>query len=409
MQSTTVPRNVLIVGGSFAGLMHALVFLSLPNPPTVRILERSPTGLLHNQGAGIVAQPSLQEFMQEYVRPGRDTLVVSPQRHYLNRKGEEIAESVEHREQRMTSWDLTYHLLRWRVDGLESEYVKGLQQDDRPRAKYENGCTVTNIEDAGSEGVKVTWKHQDRNDDQTAVFDLVIAADGPSSSLRRILEPSVQRNYVGYVAWRGTVPEAEMSEAMVTAFSEKFTFFHGEGNQTLAYLIPGHDGTLAKGQRLLNWVWYSNYEEGSKELEELMTDIHGKRHAITLPVGTMQPSVFEMQKQHASDILSPQFAEAVRKTEQPFIQAITDVISPSNRYLDGKVLLVGDAVAGFRPHTAASAGQAALDALYLGKWMRGDIDQSEYDEGVMTYARDMQKQGVMLGQKSQFGKHRFAE
>lgn len=402
------PKSVIIVGGSLAGLMHALTFLSQPSPPQVRILERSPTALLHNQGAGVVAGGETLQFFQEYVRPRRDMAVTSPMRHYLDRKGEVIPQSVEHRAQRMTSWDLLYHLLRWRVEGLRSEYVEGLQDDDRPKAVYENGCTITNIEDAGSDGVRLTWKHKDQEENQSATADLVIAADGGSSTIRRILLPAVERKYVGYVAWRGTAPENELSDVSKAVFIEKFTFYHSDGIQDLGYVIPGQDGTLEKGQRLFNWVWYCNYPEGSLELEKLMTDTNGKRHAITLPVGTMQPDVWEEQKAYAASVLPFQFAEAVSKTKQPFIQAITDHISPRNSLLDGKVLLVGDALAGFRPHTAASTSQAAFDALTLGSWMRGEIAAEEYNQQVMEYAKKLQKHGVMLGERSQFGRHPLA-
>ncbi|KAK3703339.1 hypothetical protein LTR37_014551 [Vermiconidia calcicola] len=399
------PKSVIIVGGSLAGLMHALAFLSLPNPPRVRILERAPTALLHNQGAGVVAGGETLQFFEEYVRPGREISVRSPMRHYLNRTGEEMPESVEHRTQRMTSWDLLYHLLRWRVEGMQSEYVEGLEDDDLPKAEYENGCSVTKVEDAGTGGVRVTWTQTETGESQTAVADLLIAADGGSSTIRRLLLPEVERKYAGYVAWRGTVPEMELSGAAKEVFIEKFTFFHSSGNQALGYLIPGREGTLEQDERLFNWVWYCNYPEGSPELEELMTDVHRKRHAITLPVGAVQPKVWEKQQSHAGDILPPQFAEAVQKTQQPFIQAITDNISSRNSFMDGKVLLVGDALAGFRPHTAASTGQAAYDASTLGEWMQGQIDWKEYKTRVMDFARRVQQHGVVLGEGSQFGRH----
>ena len=180
---------------------------------------------------------------------------------------------------------------------------------------------------------------------------------------------------------------------------------HLKGIQILGYLIPGANGALEQGQRLFNWVWYCNYNAGSSELEELMTDKHGKRHPITLPVGTMQPQVWEQQKAYASEVLPPQFAEAIQKTQQPFIQAITDVISPNNCFMDGKVLLVGDALAGFRPHTAASTSQAAFDAMMLGEWMTGHISRKGYDERLMEYAQELQHRGVVLGERSQFGRH----
>lgn len=136
-----------------------------------------------------------------------------------------------------------------------------------------------------------------------------------------------------------------------------------------------------------------------------MTDVEGKRHGLTLPVGKMQPQVWEKQKAHAAEVLPPQFAEAVEKTQQPFIQAITDVVPSKNHFMDGKVLIVGDALAGFRPHTAASTSQAAYDALMIGEWMNGNIDQKEYESRVMDFATRLQHQGVMLGERSQFGRH----
>lgn len=404
--STPTPKSVIIVGGSLAGLMHALTLLSLPSPPRVRILERSPTALLHNQGAGVVAGAETQHFFEQYVRPGRDIAVASRLRHYLDRHGGVVEGSVDEREQRMTSWDLLYHLLRWRVEGLQSEYVKGLEADGRAEAEYVNGCTVTGIEAEG-DGVRLKWttKEDERCE---AEADLVIAADGASSSIRRLLKPDVERKYVGYVAWRGTVPEEELSASAAEAFKEKFTFFHTDGIQILGYLIPGENGTLEPGSRLFNWVWYCNYADGSAELEELMTDTHGRRHPITLPVGTMQASVWSKQQAYAATALPPQYAEAVQKTKQPFIQAITDVISAENSFLDGKVLLVGDALAGFRPHTAASTGQAAYDALTMGQWLRGEFGREEYQARVLNFAREVQRHGVMLGERSQFGRHPLA-
>jgi hypothetical protein len=39
---------------------------------------------------------------------------------------------------------------------------------------------------------------------------------------------------------------------------EKFAFFHRDGLQILAYVISGMNGSLAPGDRKLNWVWYWN-------------------------------------------------------------------------------------------------------------------------------------------------------
>ena len=417
-------KSVIVVGGSLAGLMHALVLLAHSPSTKVTILERSPSTLLHNQGAGVVAGSETQAFFSAYVCPGHEIAVSSRQRLYLDRGGEVVDGSVEERGQRMTSWDVLYRLLRHRVDGLDaSEYLRdgetgfgggasslgvlgGLEESDA-KAAYLNGCKVSSIEDAGSSGVCV--KYVDKSGTAVSVTaDLVIGADGGSSAVRAQLLPSVERKYVGYVAFRGTVSELDISSAEAQAFVEKFAFFHAEGSQILAYLIPGENGTLEKGRRLVNWVWYCNFKEDSDEYENLMTDKQGKRHALTLPVGGMQESVWKRQKENADNSLPPQFAELVNKTEHPFVQCITDVISPENQFMDGKVLLAGDALAGFRPHTAASTGQAAFDALTLADLLQGKIDRAKYRDIVLGFAKEVQKHGVELGERSQFGRHPFA-
>ena len=324
-------------------------------------------------------------------------------RHYLDKDGNQI-----HREnttQQMTSWDLLYHLLRANFDGVESDYCEvPPPAPSDGSGSYEYGHMVHDVRDGGDGKVEVEFEDRDGKKSSESV-DMLIGSDGASSTLRKILLPEVQREYAGYVAWRGTVPEDEVSTAAKEAFVEKFAFYHSEGVQILSYIIPGKNGSLEVGNRLVNYVWYCNYPQYSEEYRELMTDSDGHRHHTTLPVGKMRPEIWDQQKEYAKKILPPQFAEIVKKTKQPFIQAITDVLSPRNSFFEGKVLLIGDAVAGFRPHTAASTSQAAFDALMLDELMRGEIDNDQWQEKTMDYARKMQRRGVEMGQRSQFGHH----
>ena len=399
-------RTVYIIGGSLSGLMHALAVFTHSPGTSVTILERSDTPLLHNQGAGVVAGSDTQAFFESYVRPGRPIAVISRQRLYLDRHGAIVPGSEDARPQRMTSWDVLYRLLRWRVDGTAAtEYLTGSSAAPaaRPRAEYRHGCALAALQPQ-ADGVTLRWTHNGA--EHTARADLVIAADGASSAVRRLLLPGVERTYAGYVAFRGTVPEGALSEEAAAAFVEKFAFFHAPGTQILAYSIPGEPGgNLARGSRLVNWVWYVNYAEGSEALAELMTDRTGKRHAVTLPVGGMREDVWRRLTLKARNELPPQFAEIVGMTEQPFVQAVTDVLAGECLFWDARVVLVGDALAGFRPHTAASTGQAARAAALLGRWMQGLIGEDEYRSECLDYAQGMQKHGVQLGERSQFGRH----
>ena len=216
--------------------------------------------------------------------------------------------------------------------------------------------------------------------------DYLICADGPSSHMRRVLlEEASNREYVGYVAFRGTATEDSLSSSAKEVFVERFTFYHADGVQILAYTIPGKKGSQESGQRLVNWVWYWNCSEEGGEYKEILTDADGNFHRFTLPTGgKMSTKVWETQMQRARDMLPPQFAEIVENTEKPFVQAITDVEPPQRgikvgRLLNGRAALVGDALAGFRPHTAASTSQAAFHALCLEKVFAGEMEWEEYE------------------------------
>jgi len=408
------PKNIVIVGGSLGGLLTGVALKRLRKNLNIRIFERNPTPLLQDQGAGVVAGEDVQKFFKTYDWSKTPLTVPSYQRLYLDKSGKVI--SRHDQEQRMTSWDLLYHILRTNYDNTETPYAKvPVSEEGEGRSSYEYGCTVTNVEAPKSsarldfsEPVKITVQHKS-GETSTTEADLVIAADGPSSQIREEYFPDVKRTYAGYVAWRGTVPETQVSQPDV--FVEKFTFFHTEGHQILAYTIPGKNGTTKPGERLLNWVWYVNYKEESPEDVELMTDNEGKRHHITLPPGGIKEDVWKRQKEMAKQMLPPQFAELVDKTKVPFIQAITDVIAPSAMLDGGRLLLLGDALAGFRPHTAASTNQAALDAMKLASAVErllkgGGIEVlQEWEDEVMEYGKAMQKHGVEIGNRSQFGHH----
>jgi 2-polyprenyl-6-methoxyphenol hydroxylase-like FAD-dependent oxidoreductase len=420
--SRTKPKNIVIVGGSLGGLFMGVALKRLRQNLNIRIFERNPTQLLHDQGAGVVAGPDVQQFFSTHDRTRTPLAVTSHQRLYLNKKGDVI--DRENREQQMTSWDLLYHLLRTNYDGVKSEYASVPDAEDgEGTVAYEYGCTVTDIkvpESTSSSGlnysepVKITIKHK-TGETSTTDADIVIAADGPSSTIRARYLPDVKRTYAGYVAWRGTVPEDQVSEAAAKVLIEKFTFFHTQHIQILAYAIPGKHGTLEPGKRLLNWVWYVNYKEDTPEHVDLMTDNDGKRHHITLPAGGVRDEVWTQQKEYAKEILPPQFAEMVEKTEVPFIQAITDVISPSANIDSGRVLLIGDALAGLRPHTAMSTSQAAFDAMKLAETINKMIDGqgmevlTKWEEEVLKYATDLQSHGVHIGNRSQFQEHPMAD
>lgn len=156
----------------------------------------------------------------------------------------------------MTSWDLSYNVLRRGTEGGgEEEYFKDsknqnkvmeLKGKGRGSVRYLYGCKVTDLKPAPpstfSSSAKVNTQssviYTDLDGKENRLnADVVIGADGPSSTIRNILMPGVERTYSGYVAWRGTVPENEVSSDTLSCFENKFTFFHTAGVQILTYLL----------------------------------------------------------------------------------------------------------------------------------------------------------------------------
>jgi hypothetical protein len=75
-----------------------------------------------------------------------------------------------------------------------------------------------------------------------------------------------------------------------------------------------------------------------------------------------------MVKSRGRDRLPPQMSEVVEKTRQPFVQAITDVITAANSFIGGKVVLVITPTSSFMVEKVVLVGAAWgwVQALYGG-------------------------------------------
>ncbi|OZJ03811.1 hypothetical protein BZG36_03011 [Bifiguratus adelaidae] len=371
---------VNFIGGSLGGLMAGTVFRRLSH--NVTIIERSPTAQLASRGAGIVVGPHLAEFLSQYDTSRTPYYVASKQRQYLDKAGHLI--DVEQREQRMTSWDLLYSILRKAFSEDGEGYGKGEYMFD---AKYVG-------HDVHEDGLRVSVKREKAGTTLNMQADFAIAAEGAQSSVRDSISPEAKRKYAGYVAWRGLVEETNVpKEAHV--FLETFTFFHAPATQILAYLIPGPGGDLRPGKRRLNWVWYENYEYGSDAWKEALTDTQGKTHEWTVPSGKVNP-------------------QAVKEVKEPFLQAISDVHASRLVNKSGRIIIVGDASSAPRPHTARSTDQAAHHALELAQ-IFVNIEPgilispsftsklNEWQRHTLYSNKQLRDNGIRLGDHSQFG------
>lgn len=162
-----------------------------------------------------------------------------------------------------------------------------------------------------------------------------------------------------------------------------------------SYLTPGPTGSTKPGERLLDWCWYCPFEAESHEFAEIMTDVKGHRHNKTVPRGHLRKEVWETQ---ISDHKLPNgWDELIRKSEEPFVTAVTSLEEPGTQFCNGKVLLVGEAFTQFRPHLGLSCDLAALQALTLGDVIEGNKTMAEYEELVTEYADEFSVRSSAMG------------
>jgi 2-polyprenyl-6-methoxyphenol hydroxylase-like FAD-dependent oxidoreductase len=188
--------------------------------------------------------------------------------------------------------------------------------------------------------------------------DLLVAADGLRSTVRRTFLPDAKLVYAGYVGWRGLAEESAFSATTHAALFGRFAFCLPDGEHILGYPVPGENDELAPGRRRYNFVWYRPADERA-----LLTDAAGRVHEEGIAPQAIRPEVIATMRADADARLCPQFAEAIRVTALPLVQPIYDLLSP--RIAFGRVALLGDAASVARPHVAMGAIKAGQDAMAL--------------------------------------------
>jgi 2,6-dihydroxypyridine 3-monooxygenase len=380
-----MPR-VSIAGGSVGGLTAALVLRDAGCD--VRVFERSSTAL-QARGAGIAALDTTLEYL--LTRGGfqaTDVCSCTGWIRFLDRDG-----SVQHEQRhryRFSSWNTIYRSL---LSLLEA-------------GRYQLGTEVTGFAERHGT-VTVTLgpgPHASRPTSQRAESDLLVCADGVGSPGRARLLPAVRPAYSGYVAWRGTVPEQDLSPGTRKILGDALTYQVLPGSHILVYPIPALDGTVTEGDRLINIVWYVNVAPGAP-LDTLMTGRDGVRRPVSLPPGAATEPAVTGMRQAARDQLAEPIAEAVVSAAEPFVQVVTDIEVP--RMVFGRICLIGDAAFAVRPHAAAGTAKAAADGWALAEELTaaaGDVPAAlaAWERRQLALGRDLLARCREIGDSSQF-------
>jgi 2,6-dihydroxypyridine 3-monooxygenase len=367
--------RVAIAGGSLGGLTAALVLRDLGLDVTV--YERSPSEL-RQRGAGIGFLPASYRYLDERTDVALDDISVTTSHiRYLARDGSVVHEQ-DHR-YRFSSWNTVYRELL-AAYGPE-RYLLGREVNDFS----EDGQVTVRFTDGAVEAV-----------------DLLVCADGVGSRSRAQLLPDVRARYAGYVAWRGMVPEEVLPPVMAGPLADAITYFVYANSHILLYPIPGADGSVVPGERLINFVWYRNYLAGS-DLDALLTDTEGVCHDLSLPPGGVRPEHVDELRAVATARLPAAVATVVCAVDRPFLQVVYDV--EVSRMAFGRVCLVGDAAWVARPHAAAGTAKAAADAWTLADALARHDDVpaalAAWEPGQLALGHQLLERTRRIGARSQ--------
>jgi 2,6-dihydroxypyridine 3-monooxygenase len=369
---------VAVIGGSLGGLTAACVLRDAGC--AVDVFERS-AGALQGRGAGIAA---LEQTLRYPVRragvPLENFCSTTDWIRFLHPDG-----SVRHERRHryvFSSWNAVYRAL---MTGFPAQH-------------YHLGHEMASFRDVGAR-VEVTFANS-----RVRRADLLVCADGITSTARARLLPGAIPRYAGYVAWRGVLPESQLGAAAFERLHDAITYQQLPAGHILVYPIPAAEGSVRVGERLMNMVWYRNVDRA--ELERVLTDRQGGARPVSVPPGMVSPELVRGMRDQARRQLAPPIAEFVLRVEEPFIQAVFDIDVPQMAF--GRVCLLGDAAFAARPHAAAGTAKAAEDGWVLGEELLnagGDVPAAlkSWQRRQLKLGAELLARTRWIGDTAQFG------
>lgn len=197
-----------------AGLIHALVFKKLGH--RVHILEKSSCDVLQSQAAGLQAGQEVQNFINEYTKKDKPYSMTPAANiiEVLNTDGTVINSIPVGIPMHLTTWNILFELFNYSL----------LDDQTSSLATYETDKLVQDVTYDG-EKVLVAYTDTKTKISETLEADIVIAADGGHSTVRKTVMPETTPKYVGYVTWRGSVPERSVSAASKDILQDRVLLF----------------------------------------------------------------------------------------------------------------------------------------------------------------------------------------
>lgn len=335
--------NVVIAGAGIGGLTAALCLSKAGH--NVRVLESAPVFL--DIGAGIQCGANALRVMQHLdVLDALIKVGVTPER-------------VEFRDYQTGSPLHTMELGQSYQDSYGAPYLHLHRSDlhsvllsaflDRQPNGLRLDSTVTSY-DEGADSIRIELGNA-----QSLTADLLIAADGINSVIRKQLLGNTPASFTGNVAWRGVVPVERLPKDWMDTVVSNFV---GPNKHMVLYYL--------RQKRLANFVgvvenkvWTESSWSAKAPWQELSNDFKGWHPMVTSIIDAVDKDSCYRWALH---------------NHQPFAN-----------WSSSRVTLLGDAAHSTLPFLASGAAMAIEDARILQR----SIDQaSTLADGLQLYQRN---------------------
>jgi len=365
--------RVAIVGGSIAGCAAAVALDRVGCE--VSVFERT-EGDLAERGAGIAIPVSLKEQLmtEGYLDVGYPSCRAS-ERLWL------VADDHDRFGRALWSQPSPAIMNNW------SDLWQGLRSR-MGHVGYHDAMAVSSLR-LLSGGAEISF-----DDGSCVAADLVIGADGSRSVVRGSGHGAFGAGFAGYVAWRLGIPEgaiADVGPLGAAAPDTWFTLCYRDGH-AIVYWIPSSGSVSAPvgERRVLNFVIYSPAPSGL-----------ALERPAWIPPGEVPPAMRAQFEAFVDARFPAWWSTLIRQAapDQLSLQPVYDGAATS--YVDGPVVLVGDAGSLARPHTGSGATKALSDALALERACRRHDTWSDalddYDAERGRAGRELVALGRRLG------------
>jgi len=342
--------RVVIVGGGVAGLALALALRRQGIDYTV--LEQAPR--FEAVGAGIQLSPNATRTLEHLgVAERLAPHAVRPGRH------------------RFINWDDGAPLLTTPLGGAVFEafgapYMHAHRADLLEAILAEIGADENIRMNVRVQSVDQTdesvWATLD--DGETVAGDVLIAADGVRSAIReRLFAPEPPR-FSGCMAWRGLTPADAVGHL---GYEHDSYIWMGPERSMVIYFVSGG--------RFINWIGIGPSDGDTRESWTTQ--------------GTTEAALAEYEGWH------PMVRGLIEASEPPFKWALFDR-QPLERWVDGRIALIGDAAHAMLPYHAQGAAQSIEDAWVLARRLAlaPDIDAALAEYAALRSERTSQVQGA---------------